>query len=331
MDLLERYLHAIGRYLPEETRSDVLDELRSDLLEQMDARAEEFDRPLNDEDVVEILRRYGKPEVVALRYLPQRSLIGPTVFPFFSLTVVRVVPLVILANAIAAAARYFTSPGMTFAQTLSAFAAGAMSSLAMTIVVLTAVFACIEWAIATGKVGAKWNAWDPKKLSPIRENPPALKSMARRVSELVLHCLWMAYVLWVPWHPFWIMGPGIFYFHSLDITLAPVWHVFYGLLIVLLVLQLIMHLVGFVPGTERFQEPGKIAAGLLGILAIAWLATTSTYFVAAGPGANLQNLADANHGVGLAFRVVLVIQIAGWIKEIWRYGKRQRPIQKLAF
>ena len=36
MDLLERYLQAVGQFLPEETRGDTVAELRANLLEQMD-------------------------------------------------------------------------------------------------------------------------------------------------------------------------------------------------------------------------------------------------------------------------------------------------------
>ena len=38
MDLLERYLQAVGQYLPAATKDDTLAELRANLLEQMDAR-----------------------------------------------------------------------------------------------------------------------------------------------------------------------------------------------------------------------------------------------------------------------------------------------------
>ncbi len=100
MDLLERYLQGkFGQYLPEATKDDTLAELRANLLEQMDDRAEEVGRPLNDGDMAAILLEHGKPEKVALRYLPQRSLIGPTVFPFYVFTLrKRVLPLVVLAG-----------------------------------------------------------------------------------------------------------------------------------------------------------------------------------------------------------------------------------------
>src|ERR1700722_17305257 len=106
MELVERYLQAIGQYLPADSRNDILAELRSELLEQMDARAEEWGRPLDEADVAALLRVHGKPEAIALRYLPQRSLIGPAVFPFFLLTLRRTLPLVIAIYAIASTATF---------------------------------------------------------------------------------------------------------------------------------------------------------------------------------------------------------------------------------
>ena len=101
MDLLERYLQAVGQYLPEKSRADTLAELRANLLEQMDDRAEALGRPLEVSDVAEILREHGKPEGVAMRYLPQRSLIGPTIFPFYQFATRKALPLVVFIYAIA--------------------------------------------------------------------------------------------------------------------------------------------------------------------------------------------------------------------------------------
>ena len=39
MELLDRYLQAIGRYLPEQRRADLLAELGANLREQIDDRA----------------------------------------------------------------------------------------------------------------------------------------------------------------------------------------------------------------------------------------------------------------------------------------------------
>ena len=79
----------------------------------------------------------------------------------------------------------------------------------------------------------------------------------------------MAYVLWVPWHPFWLLGPGVFYLDTLGVALAPVWHTFYLFLIVLLVVQLAMKLIAFLPAFQGWLKPLKLGTDLLGIVASA--------------------------------------------------------------
>jgi len=334
MDLLERYLQAVGQYLPAETRGDTMAELRANLLEQLDAREEELGRPLTDVEVGEVLRSHGKPEVVALRYLPQQSLIGPAVFPFYKLTMVRVLPLVVLVSLIAQGAVYATSRHETLAHALVNFAFGVWPSVLISAAIITAIFAVIEWARERAKLGEQWNTWDPMKLPSVYlptvgdESP---RSTFKRVLDLSLHCLWMAYVLWVPWHPFWLLGPGMFYLGTLNVALAPVWHPFYGLLIVVLVVQLMMKLLAFVPGAQKVLAPMKTVTDLLGLVAVGMLAASSTYFVAAGAAADAHQIATVNYSVGIAFRIAFLCALAGFVREIWKYVKRAKPVQRMAF
>src|ERR1700746_2186024 len=100
MELIERYLQAIGQYLPADSRNDILAELRTELLEQMDARAEGGGRAPDEAGVAALLRVHGRPEAIALRYLPQRSLIGPSIFPFYLFTLRRALPFVVIVYAL---------------------------------------------------------------------------------------------------------------------------------------------------------------------------------------------------------------------------------------
>jgi len=334
MDLLERYLQAIGQYLPAATKDDTLAELRANLLDQMDGRAEELGRPLADADVAAILRAHGKPEVVALRYLPQRSLIGPTIFPFYTLTLTRVLPLVIFVSFLAKGIEFVSSRQESLAHALGSFAFGLWTSLLISAAIITVVFAAIEMARERGKLGPKWHEWDPAKLPAVKTHAAmdsSAKSLAKRVIDLSVHCLWMAYVLWVPWHPFWILGPGVFYMDSLSVALAPVWHPFYGLLVALLVVQLVMKLLAFVPTAQRTLAPMKTVTDLLGLVAVGMLAASSTYFVAAGAAADVQKIATVNYSVGIAFRIAFVFALLGFVKDLWQYAKRWAPKERLAF
>ncbi len=97
MDLLERYLQAVGEYLPANMKADTLAELRENLLAQMEAREEELGRSLTPAEVASVLEKHGRPMLVAARYLPQQSLIGPGLFPIYWFTLKKSFPFVVLA------------------------------------------------------------------------------------------------------------------------------------------------------------------------------------------------------------------------------------------
>ena len=334
MDLLERYLQAVGQYLPTETKDVTIAELRSNLMEQIDAREEELGRPLDFAEVATILKEHGKPEAVALRYLPQRSLIGPTVFPFYLLTLRRVLPIVVFWNFVARAVLFVVSRNESLTDALVGFALGIWPSLLIAAAVITAIFATIEWTRQRGKLPGNWNEWDPAKLPALKTHASpdcSPRSMTKRMIDLCAHCLWFAYVLWVPWHPFWIMGPGVFYMDSLNVALGPVWHTFYELLITLLVLQLAMKLLVFVAAARSWMPVMKLVTDLLGVFAMGLLAMATTYFVPDNAYADLHRIAVVNHSVNLAFRIVLVIVVAGMVKDGWDYAKTSKPMRQLAF
>ena len=229
-DLLERYLQAVGEYLPMMSKADTLAELRANLLDQMEAREDELGRELTQDDMAALLRAHGKPELVALRYLPQRSLIGPTIFPFYVYTLRKALPLVLLAYAVASGATL-----MSEAPTGDALVAGlaravfhVVPTLIYFVGVVTVVFAMLEASKSSERVTAKLSAWDPLQMEKVRdESGGKQKSFVARLVDLGVHILWMAYVLALPRHPFWILGPGTFKLDELGVGFAPVWHTFY--------------------------------------------------------------------------------------------------------
>jgi hypothetical protein len=96
MDLLERYLQAVGQYLDLDTKEDMLAELRANLMGDMDARADQLGRSLTESEIAAILQAHGRPVLVAARYLPQRYLIGPALFLVYLFTLRKAAPMVAL-------------------------------------------------------------------------------------------------------------------------------------------------------------------------------------------------------------------------------------------
>src|ERR1700680_25472 len=83
MDLVDRYLQAVKFWLPNEQKQDIIAELSEDIRSQIEDKESELGRRLSDPEVETILKKGGPPLLVAQRYLPQRYLIGPALFPMY--------------------------------------------------------------------------------------------------------------------------------------------------------------------------------------------------------------------------------------------------------
>src|SRR3569833_1061029 len=83
MELLDRYLQAVRKYLPLRRQDDIIAELRANMESQIEDRESELGRSLMLGEFDDFLRKMGHPMVVASRYQPQQYLIGPTVFPMY--------------------------------------------------------------------------------------------------------------------------------------------------------------------------------------------------------------------------------------------------------
>lgn len=85
MELLERYLQAVGFWLPKPQKRDIIAELSEDIRSQIEEKESDLGRHLDEAELAVILKARGAPLLVAERYLPQRHLIGPLLFPIYRL------------------------------------------------------------------------------------------------------------------------------------------------------------------------------------------------------------------------------------------------------
>lgn len=84
MELLDRYLQAVRFWLPRKQQDDIIAELGDDLRSQIEERESALGRPLNEDELVTLLKQAGNPLWVAGRYQKQQTLIGPVLFPLYS-------------------------------------------------------------------------------------------------------------------------------------------------------------------------------------------------------------------------------------------------------
>lgn len=110
MTLLQRYVEAVKRYLPAESRDDTAHELASLLQDELDEVAERKGALLDDVEVVKFLRRYGHPYLVAARYRKRRTLIDEAVYPLYKRVLALVLSALLLVSVVISLGRLSTTP-----------------------------------------------------------------------------------------------------------------------------------------------------------------------------------------------------------------------------
>lgn len=165
MKLIERYIEEIGKHLPGKTRADLQTEIRSTLEDMIEDRAQAAGQPVDDNIVREVLKDYGAPDQVAASYLPERYLIGPRLFPVFSL-VLKIVFSVLTGLAVVGLGIRFGTSVLTvntfftiLGKTLLEYAGAIISAFGNIVV----IFAILQWALPASEFDDEneEKGWDP--------------------------------------------------------------------------------------------------------------------------------------------------------------------------
>jgi hypothetical protein len=221
MELIQRYLQAIEFWLPKKQRQDIISELSEDIRAQVEEREAELGHALNEAEVEELLRKRGRPVLVANRYLPQEHLIGPLLFPIyrFALKVVVLCSLVPWAVGWLSKILFDTSYAGN-----GAMWGSLCTTLFVAIGMVTLVFAILERTQPGARV---LEAWDPRKLPPLR-NPNQIP----RVASSIEFAVNLVFLTW------WIdsfRSPIVLNNPPMRMVLAPVWsYIYWGFLLVAL-------------------------------------------------------------------------------------------------
>jgi hypothetical protein len=225
MQMLERYLHAIAFWLPNDRRADILAEISEDLTAQIEDQQTTLDRNLTDAELEALLKRRGRPVLVANGYQPQRSLIGPTWFPAY-VFVLKMVGLcyVLPWLAVFVIVQRVQHPGIHWNTTLLA-AWGTVWNVGFVAAgVVTLIFALLQVAETRTHFLENWN---PRQLPPAQDpyKIPLYSSITELVANLAFLFWWIRYA----GSPFIFDGPRF------KVSLAPVWvYFFWGFLAIAL-------------------------------------------------------------------------------------------------
>jgi hypothetical protein len=344
MDLLERYLQAIRKYLPwtlsRARQQDILAELRANYESQLEERESDLGRKLTEGEMIDWLKQLGSPIHVAARYQPTQYLIGPVLFPMYLYVLRLVVFWSFIAYAFVNAVLLWTAvPNTGSIDEIIVRAFGVPFTAAAWV---TLIFAILEYIKSSyphlmPELDGISTSWSPTKLPPLdpagkRGNKQPI--YAKAAAEVIFGWLFLFWLLLVPRHPFLMFGPGAVYLHTGPFALAPIWWTFYWVVLALNFGQVLWNTMDLLSGAWRKPLPFKhLVFKVCGLISIGVLLSAPNHIFAM-----LKNLAasDAakysamlnqiNPWLYLAMQVVFLIAAIqfAWDLFLWIGGFRRR-------
>lgn len=321
MELLERYLYAVSKYLPQASKKDLTAELRENLLAQFEDEEANLGRPLTTDEIAEILRKHGRPLVVALQYLPQRHLIGPVMFPWFWYVLRIAVPFGAVISLIAYVSQvlFFSDGHFAFSHLFSGLLSTAFNVAAS----VTLIFAVGEFFLTRyHAVDVKDALWDPRTLPRVERDARGETPRWTYAADVIVNALLTLWLVAIPFHPFLLMGHYESFLAQHSIHLTMVWRALYWILVALSAGQTVIKMMVLL--TPRLRVVAGIASNALAVAAFAILAVAHNYFVLDAPlrPQDAVVLEQVNRGLHIAFAVALTIASIILVQSIFRYGSR---------
>jgi hypothetical protein len=281
MELLDRYLESVRKYLPWERQDDIIAELRANLEVQLEEKETGLGRPLTTAEMEDWLKTLGQPFQVAAGYQPQRYLIGPAFFPMYWYVLKLAMGWAAVIYSIVIVVTLFvqgTPSGSAWLGSIARMPAVLVTTAGW----VTAVFAAIEFGVSRKVFDMKGfssatSGWAPGAMPPIAsrdvgDNKP--RSFAMAVAEVVFGLLFLGWLLLVPSHPYLIMGPGAYLLRESPYELSPALMQFFWFVVALNVFQLGWKVIDLFRGTWGVSSRAKhIVFSIVGLIPVGVLLT----------------------------------------------------------
>jgi len=168
--IIDRYLAAVSEILPTKLRKDTVTEIHSLIQDALDDRSKTEGRPPDDEMMVAVLKQFGSPESIVAPYLPERYLIGPRMFPTFTLVLRIALPIIAVLSLVGFWIGYNQVASITGVELITNLFKSLGNSLSAVVQAfgnIVLIFAILQWVLPEFKTKAK--EWDPRNLKAISQ------------------------------------------------------------------------------------------------------------------------------------------------------------------
>jgi hypothetical protein len=331
MDLLDRYLKAVAKALPEAQREDIIRELSEDIRSEMDDKQTELGRLLTEAEQQALLKQRGNPLLLAARYRQDHrtlsfgwQLIGPVLFPFYIKVLSFNLGLTFVVIATIFIALGVSGQKVGFHDILST----CLLQLFIQLGVVTLIFSLVErhltknpdrWDLS-GMRGGRPLDLKLERYMPLERNTQQV-SRFESVSIIIASTVALIWMTEVQSYPFLILGPAATF-----LKLAPIWYQVYFPIVLLTVAEIVRAVINLVrPDWTRFRaffsvlvHSGGLAVVYLLIKAGSWVTAAGS---AAGEYARAVEIVNRSIYYGLLFAgifsaVTLVVRVTRLIRQV---------------
>ena len=212
MEMIKRYLYAVGKRLPKKQRADIEKEIESailDSLEDLYGKSEQY----NDEQISTVLSQYGSPAKVAAGYQKHSGyLIGPELINTYFMVIKIVAGAVTLGMVIAYIVGLFEtelsllSVSLGFLEMLSSLLSGIITAIGFVTVVFYLVQRFVpEYKLADLQMDNDWTPKDLPEIPAAQDKISIGESVAGIVFTVILIVLFNFYAssLGIYYTPTW--------------------------------------------------------------------------------------------------------------------------------
>jgi hypothetical protein len=322
MELLDRYLNAVRQWLPSEQQEDIIAELGEDIRSQIEERESAIGHKLDEAELAALLKERGHPMLMAGRYMPQRSLIGPVLYPVY-LRVLRLVVLwvlipvfILIVGPIVVTTA--ADPSLASVKTLWDL----MMAAVFAVGIVTLIFAIIERHPIR-----ELENWDPRRLPVL----PLVKSLvdarpaprAQPIAEIILSVVFTGLCLHVMWFR------TAFDIGGVHIALAPVWRIAFWPILLIALAGVPLGWVSLVwPEQRRLRSGVRLAINGATLIVLTVLGSAGTWVTLTSSGIPAAELAEAakwtDFGIRIGLGVAALITLGDSVREARRFIAARR-------
>jgi hypothetical protein len=295
MDLVDSYVRAVAKALPQEQRDDISRELSEDIRSEMEDRQRELGRELTPAEQQAFLKQRGNPLVLAARYRHDqrsltigRQLVGPVLFPFYIRVLSFNLGLTFAVIATIFAGLMWSGQRIGFHDIVST----CLLQLFIQLTVVTLIFSGVQqhlnkhpdrWHLKGMRGGLALDLNTEADIQPgmAHEKKGWGPEVSRFESFSVIVASAVALLWWteVQSHPFLILGPGSFF-----LQLAPIWQQVFFPILLLTALEIVRASINLArPDWVRFRVICRILFQA-GAFAVAWFLLRAKIWVVASDG-----------------------------------------------